>query len=344
MERLLILRLGSMGDVVHALPAVHLLRRALPHVSLGWAIEERWSELVVARSTAPTSTPLVDALHYINARAWRYALLSDETWREIIGEMLDLRAVRYDAVVDFQGLWKSAALAAWSGAPLRYGFDRPRERPAGLFYNRRVIAETPHVVEQNMELALALAPYAPRQVCFPLPRDPQAEAWCSDELRRRNISRFVVISPGAGWGAKLWPAKNFARVAQDLALSGFHAVVNYGPGEDALARSVEEMSGGAAQALLCSLGELITLLRCASLFIGGDSGPTHLAAALGTPVVALFGPTDPERNGPYGMRNIVLRSPESLTSYSHRARRDPGLVSITTTEVVAAARRLLEIA
>ena len=119
MERLLILRLGSMGDVVHALPAVHLLRRALPHVSLGWAIEERWSELVVARSTAPTSTPLVDALHYINARAWRYALLSDETWREIIGEMLDLRAVRYDAVVDFQGLWKSAALAAWSGAPLR---------------------------------------------------------------------------------------------------------------------------------------------------------------------------------------------------------------------------------
>ncbi len=352
MDRLLIVRLGSLGDVVHTLPAVSLLRRGLPHATLGWAIEERWSPLLLGE-TADTAYhpspkpgegvghPLVDQLHFINSRAWRRRLLSGETWREIMAEMLALRNERYQVAVDFQGLWKSAALALWSAAPERVGFDRPRERPAALFYTQRVTVNARHIVEQNLQLARAVVPGTACEIEFPIPRSTTAEAWCEAELRRRGVTDFVLLSAGAGWGAKLWPADSFARVARGLSAQGLRVLLNCGPGEEALVRSIEEQAKGAAQAVPCSLAELISLTRRARLFIGGDSGPTHLAAALGIPVVALFGPTDPARNGPYGSRSLVLRAVASVTSYSHSRRQDLGLLSITPDDVIAAACRLL---
>ena len=383
MEAILAVRLGAMGDVLHALPAVAALRDAFPEARIGWAVEERWAELLCspnallsapgAAPDAPRSAakPLVDAIHPVNTAAWRSALLSDETWGEAAGALRGLRASGYEAAIDFQGLMKSALVAQASGAPLRLGFADPRESAATLFYTRAVAREGTHVVEMNLGLAQALigrdasgiAPtLAPKTtarawgtsvvaggtpalpVRFELPRDPEAEAWCDAELRRRGLERFLLLAPGGGWGAKLWPAARYGEAARALAADGLRTLINYGPGEEALAQEVAAASGGAAQALSCSVSELITLTRRARLFLGGDTGPMHLAAALGVPVVAIFGPTDPARNGPFGTRNIVLRSPASQTSYAHRPETDPGLLAIATEEVVTAARRLEDIA
>jgi heptosyltransferase-1 len=355
--RILIVRLGAMGDVLHALAAAARVRDALPSADIGWAIEERWAELLCARGeprTGPRSPqrPLVDAIHAVDTRAWRAALFSAQTWRGLRAVRRELRAARYDLVLDLQGAMKSAVLARLSGAPRRFGFARPRERAAALFYTHRigVMTEGRHIIEQDIELterALGMsmgmdrAAAAQGSLRFELPRDPAAEAWCAAELRARSLVPFAILNPGAGWGAKLWPAAKYAEVARALAGDGVRSVVNHGPGEEALAAQVVSASAGAAEALPCSPAQLIALTRHASLFVGGDTGPMHLAAALGVPVVALFGPTDPARNGPFATRSVVLRSPQSVTSYSHRAASDTGLQSIAADHVINAARRLL---
>jgi len=347
MEKLLILRLGSMGDIVHALSGVAALRRAFPAATIGWAVERRWAELLCAvgaenAASGSAEKPLVDRLHFINTVAWRRAPFASATWQDAWGAMSALHGARYEFAVDFQGAWKSAGLALWSGSPERVGFDRPRESPAAIFYTRRVVPASPHVVDQNLELAAAVTGQNSGPACFPLPCSTPADAWCDSELRRRGLQDFALLSPGGGWGAKLWSPENYGQVAAALGREGLPSIVNFGPGEEELARSVEQASGGAAQPLCCSLGELIALTRRASVFIGGDSGPMHLAAALAVPVVAIFGPTDPTRNGPYGARSIVLRHAASTTSYSHHGRPDAGLRSIPAEEVTRAALRLLE--
>jgi heptosyltransferase-1 len=349
MEAILAVRLGAMGDVIHTLAAVAALRDAFPAARIGWAIEERWAELLSSPNAllcapdAPRSSakPLVDVVHPLDAAAWRSAPLSDETWGETVDALRGLRAARYEAAIDFQGLLKSALVAKASGAPVRFGFADPKESAAKLFYTRAVGRTGTHVVEMNLALARALTGRDAAPARFELPRDPDAEAWCSAELRRRGLGRFLLLAPGGGWGAKLWPAARYGEAARALAADGLRTLVNHGPGEEALAQEVAASSGGTAQPLSCSVSELIALTRRAQLFLGGDTGPMHLAAALGVPVVTIFGPTDPARNGPFGGRNVVLRSPASQTSYAHRSETDPGMLAITTDEVVAAARRLL---
>jgi heptosyltransferase I len=347
MEKLLIVRLGSMGDVLHALPGAAALRRAFPSAIIGWAVEERWSELLCASGGKNAGSgcpqkPLIDRLHFINTVTWRKTLFSDEMWKEAWTALSALRAAGYELTVDFQGAWKSAGLGLWSAAPERIGFERPRERPATMFYTRRVLTNVPHVVDQGLDLAAAVTQQDPSPACFPLPCSSEAESWCDAELRRHGLQDFVLFSPGAGWGAKLWPAENYGKVASALAREGLASLINFGPGEEGLACTVEQTSGGAAQPLGCTLGELVALTRRARLFIGGDSGPMHLAAALRVPVVAIFGPTDPSRTGPYGTRSIVLRQAASTTSYTHHDRGDDVLRSIPVGEVVRAALRLLE--
>jgi len=173
------------------------------------------------------------------------------------------------------------------------------------------------------------------------PRDPEAEARIDLRLSEQAITDFAVLNPGAGWGAKRWPAERYGQVAGKLASEGVRSIVNYGPGEESLAREVEAAGARVARAMKCSITELIALTRRARLFVGGDTGPMHLAAALGVPVVAIFGPTDPARNGPYGTRSIVLRNSASSTSHARRSQPDDGMLEITTDTVVAAVRELL---
>lgn len=347
LSRILVVRLGSMGDIVHTLPAVATLRHAFPTAHIGWVVEERWGELLCAAGAArrgPTSPerPLVDAVHTVDTFAWRAAMFSDETRREVRSLRTALREVHYQVALDFQGAWKSAILAQLAGAESLFGSRRPREAPASLFYTRQIELGGRHIVEQNLSLAQCVAPGMPPQLRFDLPRDAAAEAHCEGELRRLNVQEFAILNPGAGWGAKRWPAERYGEVARALAQRGMASLVNYGPGEESLAREVAERSQDAAHPFPCTLGELIALTRRARLFVGGDTGPVHIAAALGIPVVAIYGPTDPARNGPFGNGPVaVLRSGESVTSHARRREPESGLMTITVADVLAAAVRVL---
>jgi heptosyltransferase I len=346
LERLLIVRLSAMGDVIHALPAAQALRDAFPNAMIGWLIEERWAELLCAPGTprrGPRSPqrPLVDWVHTVNLKAWGKSLLTVRAAEQIARVWHDVRSVHYDAAVDLQGAIRSALLARWSGARFVYGAAEPRESPASIWYTRVTATHGAHVIEQSLSVAAAASGNRLRTVVVELPRDPKAERRIENELRKEGISDFAILNPGAGWGAKRWPAERYGEVARALTKDGVRAIINYGPGEEELARLTEAASEGTATAMKCSLTELIALTRRAKLFIGGDTGPMHLAAALRVPVVAIFGPTDPTRNGPYGTSNIVLRNPESPTTHARRPTPDEGLLSISVEAVVSAARTLL---
>jgi heptosyltransferase-1 len=344
MTRILIVRLGAMGDVIHALPAVTALRAALPDAHIGWAIEERWAELLCAADDCTArrpAMPLVDTVHFVNTQAWRQAPFSDETWAEVRGTFQAMRELRYDVALDFQGALKSAAVAALSGAARRVGSKRPWESAAALFYTHPVEVRSAHVVEQALELASAVAGKHLHYVPPTLPLDPADENWAA-EVAPRKREKFVVLSPGAGWGAKQWPAERYGALVRALADDGYEVLVNHSPAEKTLADQVKLASDGDAQPIECSVSELIALLRRAKLVVGGDTGPVHLAAALEVPVLALYGPTDPKRTGPFGARATVLRSAASTTSHARRAEPEAGLLAITVEEAIAAARALLE--
>jgi heptosyltransferase I len=347
LKSLLVVRLGAMGDIIHAMPAVAALRQAFPDVTLGWLVEERWSELLCAPGyprSGPRSPqrPIVDQVHFVNTAKWRRAMLSSNTWRNVASSLREFRGVHYDAVIDFQGAIRSAFLARWSGASAIYGSAKPREAPAQMLYTAKVALQAPHVVEQAFELVAAVTQIsstsAPRAE-FPV--DFEAE----NKIARlvSDAKHFAVLNPGAGWGAKRWPTERYGLVAKQLAKSGLLSLVNYGPGEEDLAGAVEAVSDGAARGISCTITELIALTRRASLFIGGDTGPMHMAAALSVPVVAIFGPTDPARNGPFGTQSIVLRSASSVTDHTRHRDPEQGLLEITAVEVISAARKLLQI-
>lgn len=342
---LLIVRLSAMGDIIHTLPAAAALRQAFPNVTLGWVVEERWAELLCTLRhprSGPRSPqrPLVDRVHSVNTAEWRHAMLSFNTWQQVAVGLSHLRGVKYDAAIDFQGAVRSALLSRWSGAPIIYGNAQPRENAASMFYTRKVLTGGVHVVEQALSLAAALIPTPTIEPEIEFPVDPDAETKITPLVTDKKP--FVILNPGAGWGAKRWPAERYGQVAKALANieDGLNFLVNYGPGEEELALAVEAASDGAAQKVSCSVAELIALTRRASLFIGGDTGPMHLAAALKIPVVAIFGPTNPARNGPFGTRSIVLRNASSLTDHKRHAEPEQGLLEITVGEVVAATRKL----
>jgi heptosyltransferase-1 len=345
-KRLLIVRLGSMGDIIHTLPAVIALRHAFPKTTFGWVIEERWAELLCTLPTprsGPRSPqrPLVDRIHTVNTAKWRKSMSSPQTWTEIAAALSELRAPGYEIAADFQGAARSALIARWSGAPVVYGAAQPRENVASMFYTRRMITRGVHVVEQTLSLAEEIAAQPLKLPMAEFPHDPAAEEACDRWLREHNIDDFVIMNPGAGWGAKQWPAERFGSVAKELGRDGLKTLINAGPGENDLAQATRAVGAESTEIISTSLSQLIAFTRRARLFIGGDTGPMHLAAALRVPVVAIFGPTNPARNGPFGTRSITLRSRESITSHRRRAQPDEGLLEISPEQVIAAARELL---
>jgi heptosyltransferase I len=344
-DKLLIVRLGAMGDIIHTLPAVAALRGAFPHATLGWLIEERWSELLCAprypRSGARSSErPLVDRVHSVNTSEWRHDPFSWNTWQQLGEGLSQLRGVQYDTAIDFQGAVRSALLARWSGAQTIYGDAQPRENAASLFYTRTVLRDGLHVIEQALSLSRALTGKPSDELKVEFPVDADAER--NVDVLTAGKKDFAILNPGAGWGAKMWPPERYAYVACELASDGLFSLVNSGPGEQELAAAVEDASAGTAKKIACSISELISLTRRARLFIGGDTGPMHMAAALKVPAVGIFGPTDPVRNGPFGTHSIVLRSAISTTDHSRKRNTEQGLLEIGADEVISAARKLLK--
>jgi lipopolysaccharide heptosyltransferase I len=338
--RLLVVRLGSLGDIVHALPAVSSLRAAWPQARLDWLVEARWQELIELNPDISNVIP-------VDTRGWRRALLRPSTWRSLTGLQETLRRANYEAAIDFQGLYKSALLARLSRAPRRLGFAKGflKEAGAARFYTEPVRPpENTHVIEMNLAVARAAgARESPAQ--FPLPTTGEDEAAVEQMLATHRLRDFVILSPGGGWGSKCWPVERYALVHNSLARErGWRTVVNAGPGEESLASEFMVRARVTRPVhLTLSLRQLVALTRRARLLISGDTGPLHLAAALGTPVVGLYGPTDPVRNGPYSPRAVVLHHREQATiTYKHEDKPSPALLAITVEEVIAAVNRCLE--
>ena len=344
-----------MGDILHALPAVTALRQAHPSWQIGWVVDPKWAPLLEAgtegtreqgiesQETGSPARPLVDRLHLAPAKAWSRQPFARTTRVQIRALRSELREADYEAVLDLLGAIRSS-LIGWMTASLRrIGAAEPWEWPAKLFYTDLVITRGAHVAEQNLELAETVFADELEAVAPRLPVDAKAEAWCDGWLERAlagSASKpIAMIAPSAGWGAKIWPAERYREVALGLKERGFFVAVNAGPGEEQLAAAIT--ADGAATALDASLAQLIAFTRRIKLAVGGDTGPIHLAAALQRPVVGIYGPTDPSRNGPFGTRARILRSPGSRRDHKRRAAPDPGLLTIRPDEVLAAADELL---
>jgi heptosyltransferase-1 len=337
-----------MGDILHALPAVTALRQAHPGWVIDWVVEPKWRALLAADAstvrdtTAPAPLqPLVDRLYFAPTKQWGRAPLAAQTRSQLGDLRRALRSASYDAVIDMQGAIRSAVIARLSGCRRRIGESHPRERAARWLFTERVETHGAHVIQQDLELAAVVAGDELSFLRPWLPVDPVCEAWASEFLGDTKSKPVVLINPGAGWGAKRWPIERYAAVAESLIERGRRVLVNAGPGEEPLADLIVQQTGGAATPLAPSVERLIALTRRVALVIAGDTGPLHLACALARPVVGIYGPTDPSRNGPFGTRFNVLRNPASRRDHTRRPEPEAGLLTIEPADVLRAAEELL---
>ncbi len=320
----LIVRLGALGDLVHALPAVAALRAEWPDARIDWLVDRRYAALLQL-------VPVID----------RAVVLGPPEGQPLPALVRWMRGVRYDLAIDFQGLLKSAVLARLSGARTVAGFvsRQLREPAAGFFYNTRIEGDDgAHVVRKNLSLVGALG-VTVRGVASPLKVSPSAVPNQVRELLSLGAGvRFAVVNPGAGWPNKQWPAGRYGRIAEHLrARHGLPSIVTWGPRERRLADEVAAASGGAAvPAPQTTIADLVELCRAAALVLGGDTGPLQLAAAVGTPVVGVFGPTNPARNGPWSAADLCAsRFDECECHHKRRCRRETPCIDTIMVEEVA---------
>jgi ADP-heptose:LPS heptosyltransferase len=323
----LLVRLSSIGDVVHTLPALAALHRH--GWESGWLVE-------------PPSRVLLEdnpCLAQVTVSASRRGFSGGKA----LSIVRALRARRYDVALDFQGLWKSAAWARLSGARRVVGWERGsrREPASALLIGERVERRGGgHVIDKNLALLRPLGIDAVGLREFPLPLSAGAAARVDAGLAGLGEGGLVVLNPGGGWASKLWPAERFGELAKGLCRFGLRPLVSFGPGEEALAERVVTASAGTAvRSFPTTLLEFVEIARRARLVIAADTGPLHLACAVGTPVVALFGPTDPARNGPFAPHDVVVRRmPACAPCYSRTCVRHAGVMDgIGVAEVLAAA-------
>src|SRR6266481_4980558 len=336
--RFLVVRLGSLGDIVHTFPAVAALRESFPKADIIWLTHPRWKGLVESSELATD--------------IWETETRSDRSLREIIAR---IRRAHFAAAIDYQGLWKSAALPLLGGVARRIGFSTKTIREFGvpILYTDCVSCKQIHIADQNGELsqrAGARNGVAPFALAVPSIQ----EVFALQLLRGFAIERYVVLSPAGGWRSKCWPPDRYGMLSQRIHETlGLRCVVNHAPGEEALMSAIKAASGKADPITYNgSLSQLMALLRNAVCIVGGDTGTLHLAVALGTPAVAIFGPTYPARNGPYRTGNhpgnvseldTVLRSPHALTTYKRGGQPAPSILEIDVDTVFNAVNQLVEV-
>lgn len=347
--RILLVRFGAMGDIIHALPAAATLRRAYPNAQIDWLVETRWRALLEESHDHHEAGALLDHVISLDTFALRNNIASRDSWRTLCAVVGQLRGQSYDVAVDLQGAIKSAIACKLSGARNIYGFTSPwlRETAGEIFYTRKVESRATHIVDANLDLAAAVIGAASderrgTEADFPLPSGDRNTLPL--EIPRE---RYAVLNPGAGWRGKQWPAASFFVICDVLASHyQLSTVLNCGPGEQEQAEQVRR-GCKQAQPIIFSGGipALIALLRGARLMVGPDTGPLHLAAALGVPTVGIYGPTDPARNGPYGPNSPAgirsLRTPEARTSHRRDAPPDGSMEAISPEMVIGAIDELL---
>ncbi len=336
--RLLIVRIGAMGDVLHALPAAAALRALRPKTHIAWAIDPRWLPLL---QNSAGHRPLVDAVYLVPTRLWKSSPLAPRTLASIAQLRRELRSAHFDAVVDLQGTLRSAVIGRLAAARVFAGSTVPREAPARRLYNRHFLPFGTHVIPQTANLlgdALNL-PLVPAEA--PLPQDPVADETIAAFLQTLPPKPLALLVPQAGWPAKQWPAERFGALAAALHARGLTPLVNALGPTDPLAASVVHASNNLARPVDLSVAELIGLSRHLHLVVAGDTGPLHLAAALHRPVVALFGPTNPARTGPWNTPARVHRHRISQTDHRRYTAPEEGLLQLTVDQVLASCLQLL---
>jgi lipopolysaccharide heptosyltransferase I len=337
--RVLIVRLGALGDVVHAIPVAAALRRAFPAARIDWLVSAKHREIL-------DLVPVIDRRLVINDRR------AASGGTSLVAAIRELRRSRYDVAIDLQGLIKSAVLARASGAPRVVGFSSryARERAARLFYTDAYDPgrgglfdprETRHVVDINLGLLSVLGiTTAARE--FPI-EDVDSEA--AQMVREQTGGRYALLNPGGAWPNKRWPPNRLSAIATELrARHGLMSAVLWGPGEEPLAAEVAAGANGAAVVSpKTSIADLVALARRAALMVSGDTGPTHIAAAVGTPIVGIYGPTRPARNGPLSPLDItVSRDRVCQCHHLRRCKLDRMcLLDIEVAEVLDAVERRL---
>jgi heptosyltransferase I len=354
-SKILIVKLGSIGDVIHCMPAVARLRRILPGAQLHWLVE-RYAASILSYARN------VDRVIEIDTVRWRRSLLRRETWTEMRKVLGGLREVRYDAVLDFQGLWKSASIGWLVQAKQVVGWDRPflREPLSSIFYSRRMNrkARRENVIDEHLRLVEAFLRMHPAWGIQPLefpPPESQIEfeplasdedrSWAGEQVRRHQLRDFILVNPGANWKSKLWPVENYALLIKRLLTErGMHVVISAGPGEQNMGEQIRDQVADPRVALFSpTLNRLAALAERAKLFIGPDTGPLHIAAACRTPIVGIYAPTDPVRNGPYSSEDIIVQK-NRCGEYCYR--RDCGsrrcITAISVEEVFQAVQKRLE--
>ena len=302
--RILIVKLGAIGDVVHTLPAVAALRAHFPEAHLSWAVERGGASRLL------DGTPVVDQLIVLALKGWRQAPFSRWAWREAWSALGELRQGRFDLSIDFQGLLKSASLPWLAGIPRRIGFERGvlRERAASLFHTEEAPTDPQdHIIRQYLGLVAHLGVAIDGPYAFPIAIPPAEEA-VADRLSQSVGGQFAILNPGGGWPTKLWSPEGFARLADRLwEERGLASLLTVGPGEETLATEIlAHTRTGRLVQVDVNLKEFLALARRAQIFVGGDTGPMHLAAAAGTPIVAIFGPTSARRNGPFRTTDRIV--------------------------------------
>lgn len=333
----LIVRLGALGDIVHTIPAAAALRSALADARIDWIVEAKHRAVV----------DLVEGID-------RVVSLEGRTLGAWTDALKRLRQVPYDLALDFQGLMKSAVLARASGASRVAGFSiwHLREKAARPFYsetdavqgNRSDEGEPigEHVIQKNLRL-LRVVGIEATTVHFPIARTSSPPA--QEVVRGYGERGYAVVNPGAAWPNKRWPAERFGEVAAFMQeVRGLSSIVLWGPGEEELARAVAAASSGAARlAPPTTIADVVEVARSAALVVSGDTGPLHIAAAVGTPAVAIFGPTDARRNGPWCPDDVVVTRYDVCRCHYERRCHQPDwcLLSVSIAEVTAAIQQRL---
>ena len=339
--KILIVRLSALGDIVHALPVLSAIKQAMPAADVDWMVEENYASVlsitkglrrrIIGRArnsfTTDEAVSFGGALGYVQAVAY-------------------LRAQEYDCALDLQGLLKSAGWARSSGATRIIGFDKAnvRESQAATFYTETVTPPSGvHVIQKNLSLLRALGIDT---TTVDMPMQPVASADTLAAIDAAGAKRYVVLNPGAAWPNKRWPPEQFGALAATLRdRTGLSSLITWGPSERELAETIVAASNGAATpAPPTTVADLAVLLREAALVVSGDTGPLHIAAAMGTPLVGLYGPTWPERNGPWNPSDIVISKAASCGCHHKRQclRGAPCINEITFEEVASAAERRLQ--
>jgi lipopolysaccharide heptosyltransferase I len=304
--RILIVKLGSIGDIVHTLPALAAIRKAMPRAEISWVVERRASEIL-------RDNPLLDRLIEVDTKALRRGLVSGETLRAPRQQLRQLRASAFDLAIDFQGLLKSASIARLSGARRVFGFTRDslREPASRILLSRSIpTSENLHVIRKNLALAGGALRISisedPNDLEFPIATNSTHQAEALSAITAGTD--YAILNPGGGWPTKLWSAERFGRLADELwSHYALHSLVTHGPGETELAETVLQSSqSGKARAVNVSLKGFYELAKRAQVYVGGDTGPTHLAIAAGAPIVGLFGPTEWWRNGSLRAADICV--------------------------------------